>query len=64
MKCQICRRRKARHTHEDHGEPIEICGGCRRNFFPTPAEIEADDLTAERLSEYQAELGAGCYDLP
>ena len=64
MKCQICKRREARHTHEWHGDTVEICGGCRRRVFPTPAEADADDLAAERLGEYRAESGAGCFDLP
>lgn len=64
MKCQICKLRKARHTRKWIRETIEICEKCRRRVFPTATEREADDLAAERLSEYQAELGAGCYDLP
>lgn len=65
MKCQICKLRKSRHTHEyPNGDLISICARCRRSYFPTLAEIETDELAAERLGEYQAELGAGCYDLP
>lgn len=64
MKCQICKRREGQHTHKWHGTEIKVCTGCRRRIFPTPAEIERDNLDAERLGEYQAELGAGCFDLP
>jgi len=65
-KCQYCRKRVGRHIRFDKtfDQDVLLCEKCRRAFYPTPEEEAADDLEMERWDEFQAELGAGCFDLP
>lgn len=66
MKCQICQRRKAKHQRLIAWAKAElmICEKCRRAECPTSVEEKADWEAEERRTEFQAELGAGCFDLP
>jgi len=63
MKCKICRRRKATVTvyDKDLGRII-VCTQCKKEFYTAPTEEE--ELEEERRAEFNAELGAGVYDLP
>ncbi|MCK4252792.1 hypothetical protein KAX97_15200 [candidate division WOR-3 bacterium] len=66
MKCEICMRRKATEAvwDEEIQHKYKICKKCRRAYYPTKEEKEKDATREEARAEFQAELDAGCYDLP
>ena len=66
MKCQLCQKRKGKHEHfvDWAKTKLLLCEKCRRAECPTAAEQESDALESERYAEFQAESGAGCFDLP
>ena len=66
MKCQLCQKREGKILRPIGWAKAKllICEKCRRAECPTQAEQEADELAEERRAEFQAELGAGCFDLP
>jgi len=66
MKCEICQRRKATATvfDEEIRHEYQICKQCRREFYPTWEEEKEDKVKRTYQAEFQAELDAGCYNLP
>jgi len=63
-KCGLCHIRVGKERITLGGEKMLVCKRCRREFRPTPAEEQVDFELEERRAEFQAELGAGCFDLP
>ena len=63
MKCRICFKREGtvKQFDKDIGNII-ICKKCKKEFY-TP-QTEEEELEEERRAEFNAELGAGVYDLP
>lgn len=66
MKCQLCKKRIGKYTRflDWLGRELLLCKKCRIAECPTPEEALAEDLREEHRAEFQAELGAGCFDLP
>ncbi|MBA7599834.1 hypothetical protein ES703_06879 [subsurface metagenome] len=62
MKCKICCKRKGTllQLDKDLGE-ITICKECKIEFYEQSPE---EDEKEERRAEFNAELGAGVYNLP
>jgi len=65
-RCELCGKRKAAHTckNERWGYTLRVCEKCRREFYPTSAEIAEDELAETYRAERQAEIDAGVYNLP
>lgn len=65
MKCQVCYKKKATTTAFDKaaGRRVYACGTCKE-LLENRKETEAEERESERAAEFNAELGAGVYDLP
>lgn len=65
MKCQICYKRKATTTAFDKaaGQRVYACSMCKE-LLENRKETEAEGRESEQAAEFNAELGAGVYDLP
>lgn len=64
MKCQICYKRKATTTVFDKaaGRRVCVCYTCEE--LVRNKETEEEKRESEQAAEFNAELGAGVYDLP
>lgn len=62
MRCQICYRREATTTTIEFHKRIQVCLKCKH--LQVNKETEVQRRRSEAEAEFNAELGAGVYDLP